>query len=66
MNNGTHKYNRITKEQILYLFENADIITKQNVCDAYGCSIYLTRLLLEELKDDGTIQTTKYGYKEIN
>jgi ribosomal protein S25 len=66
MNNGTHKYNKITKEQILHLFEEKDIITKQDVCDTYGCSIYLTRQLLEELKDDGTIQTTKYGYKEIN
>ncbi len=64
MNNGTYKYNRLKKEQILQLFEEADVINRAHICKAYSCSVYSVRQCIDELITDGVIELTRYGYKE--
>ena len=58
------KYNKITKEQILELFKTKKTITRKDVTDRYKCSIYLTRQLIDELKESNEIKITNYGYKK--
>lgn len=57
------KYNKITKNNILSLFKSINVINSLYICKQLGCSKYLVRNLIEELKDDGKIEVTQYGYK---
>lgn len=58
------KYNKITQEQVLQLFEDKDVISKFYVCEKLGCSIYSARFELENLRDDGIIKLGRYGWVE--
>ncbi len=59
------KFNKINKEQILDLFNNKRVINRKDITDKYNCSVYHTRELIEDLKDDGVIVNTSYGYKKV-
>lgn len=58
------KYNKITKSEILSLFAEKEIINRKYICDKYNCSVYSTRIIIEELKDDKLIKLTNHGYKD--
>jgi len=60
-----HKYNKITQEQVLQLFEDKDMISKYYVCEKLGCSIYSARMELENLRDDGIIRVFNHGWVEV-
>ncbi len=60
------KYNKINKEQIITLFKTKEVVNRKDITTKYGCSIYLTRRLIEDLQDDNKIKLTNYGYKLKN
>ena len=57
------KYNKINKEQILILFQTKKVINRKDITTKYNCSVYHVRELIDDLKDDGKIVNTSYGYK---
>ena len=59
------KYNKINKEQILILFQTKKVINRKDITTKYNCSVYHVRELIDDLKDDGKIVNTSYGYKLI-
>ena len=59
------KYKIINKEDILKLFKEKKVVNRKDVTTKYGCSVYLTRRLIEDLQDDNKIKLTSYGYKQI-
>ena len=56
-------YNKINKEQVLNLFKTKKVINRKDVTDTYNCSVYHVIKLIDDLKDDGVIVNTSYGYK---
>lgn len=63
MNTGTKKYKRINKEQILELLKERKVVSIALITKEYNCSAYLAERLIDELKDDGKVTRTKFGYK---
>lgn len=59
------KFNKINKEQILDLFNNKRVINRKDITDMYSCSVYHVIGLIDDLKDDGVIVNTNYGYKKV-
>lgn len=59
------KYNKITQEQVLQLFEDKDVISKFYVCEKLGCSIYSARQELEDLRDQKIIKLSNHGWCEV-
>ncbi len=57
-----HKYNKITAEQVLELFNEKKVISKYYVCEKLGCSIYSARRELETLKDWEIIRVFNHGW----
>ncbi len=57
------KYNKITKEQIIKLFEDKEIINTEYIKINLNCSRYSTIKCIEELQDDNKIKLTNHGYK---
>lgn len=62
MNRGMHKYNKITKKQVLELFKEKSMINRAYICERLGCSVYSTRIAVEDLIDDGVIRLSNRGY----
>ena len=60
------KYNKITKEQVLELFKEKQVISTEYICKKYNCSGYLVTQLMEDLRDDNLIRHTNHGYKMNN
>lgn len=60
-----HKYNKITKSNILALFAEKEIINRKYICDKYNCSAYSAIQIIDELKDENKIKLSNYGYKRI-
>lgn len=60
-----HKYNKITKEQALEVFKSGKKVNRVDVCKAYNCSVYSTRIALEDLLDDGVIKLVHRGYRRV-
>lgn len=59
------KYNKITQDQVLQLFQEKKVISKYYVCEKLGCSIYSARKELETLKDYEIIRVFNYGWIKI-
>lgn len=57
------KYNKITKQQVLDLYKEMDVVNREAITRKYGCSIYSARIAVEDLLDDGKIKLTNYGYR---
>lgn len=62
-----NKYNKINHNQVLEIFKEKQIVRRSDITDKYNCSVYLTRHLLEDMIDDGTIELKAgIGYKLAN
>lgn len=62
MNNGTKKYNKIVKEDILKLFNDKSTVATNYITKTYNCSEYSAIRHIETLVDDGVIRRSKCGY----
>lgn len=56
------KYNKVTKESVFNLFTPEKTINRAYICAKLGCSIYLARQIIEELKDDNKIKLVNHGH----
>lgn len=58
------KYNKnVTKQDILDLFKEKEVVTRKDIIAKYNCSKYLIYRLIDDLKDDDLIIDTRYkGY----
>lgn len=60
------KYSKITKQEILELFQTKQVINRKDVTTKYGCSVYAVRKEIDDLIDIKKIKLTNYGYREWN
>lgn len=61
-----HKYNKITKSDVLALFAEKEIINRKCICNKYNCSVYTVIRIVDELKDENKIKLVNWGYKLKN
>jgi predicted transcriptional regulator len=57
------KYNKLDKQQVLSLFQEKAVVNRADITKKYGCSVYSTRQIVDDLLDEKIIRITNYGYK---
>lgn len=61
------KYSIINHNQVLEVFQEKQVVRRKDITAKYNCSVYLTRHILEDLIDQGTIELKAgVGYKLAN
>lgn len=60
-----HKYNKITKEQVLEVFNEKPMVRRVDITEKFNCSVYSVRREIDELVDDKIIRLSRYGYVKI-
>jgi hypothetical protein len=60
------KYNKLNKQQMLNLFQEKIVVNRADITSRYGCSVYSTRQIVNDLMDDKSIRLTNYGYRRVD